>query len=259
MEPHSNVVFDEHSSNTPLLMEPVLKLASKYQMEELRKRIVFRVEADWPQSISEWHRFDTTPMPKAPSDATYTCPRSKTLILEPVSAIRLARTYNIPAILPAAFYHLSRLSIERSWNACCGSHAKLEAISDIRYKIGARWELATGDDFRCLLHGRRALETAAVHFCTDLQILSERYLEEIDKARSHDNRCRDVLNDMASVKYREKALAEPDIFRMSRTLREDIQSKLCRHCSLALLHLNGGPFAVAERGLWDGLYMFFNL
>jgi hypothetical protein len=76
------------------------------------------------------------------------------LFPEPASAIRLARERNIPTILPAAFYHLSRLSIENDWG-----RADMQS-EGVKNGCAAEWSLLTADDLRCLLTGQAKLSRA---------------------------------------------------------------------------------------------------
>ncbi|KAF8808346.1 hypothetical protein BYT27DRAFT_7097071 [Phlegmacium glaucopus] len=134
--------FKRLDPNTPSSVKRVLTLANKYGMENLRDRIVMHVEADWPQSL--WHREhldDHLP--------------------EPASAIRLARECNIPNILPAAFYHLSRLSIYD--NRCTSYIAQEVKTSEVSYEDlyhgnrTADWGILSSEDYMCLLRGKAKL------------------------------------------------------------------------------------------------------
>lgn len=72
--------------NTPLIAEPMLiarGLATNHEITSLRYPIVKRPTEDWPTSIVTW-----------------------------VEGEIIAKKYGVPTILHAAFYHLSRLSLE---------------------------------------------------------------------------------------------------------------------------------------------------
>lgn len=165
----------------------LLALASKYQIDGLRSRIVSRIEADWPLCLDEWDRFNRTGIAKLPAGETsLDCCRWDTLLLEPIAAIHLARTLDIPSILPAAFYLLSRIPVDHLWDGCCGAHCK-ELIRPSRLrgrKIGARWELADGSDFRTLVYGRRRLEksmeSARFTFRMTLFQLASKHIDDED-------------------------------------------------------------------------------
>jgi len=85
---------------------------------------------------------------------------------EPASAIRLARECDIPSILPAAFYHLSRLSIEDSWrNAHTSSINPVEPEVPHRHSFygnrTADWTILSAQDYICLLRGKAKLASVA--------------------------------------------------------------------------------------------------
>lgn len=113
-------------------------MANKYQVDFIRQKIVARLESDWPQTISAWERLESEISTMGDQEIAlgYSGSPSRPLTLdnalpEPASAIRLARDCNIPSILPAAFYHLSRLSIGDDWNIARGL-SKSEVLGLIR-------------------------------------------------------------------------------------------------------------------------------
>ena len=68
---------------------------------------------------------------------------------EPVSAINLGRSYNIPNILPAALYHLSRIKLSSDYYQMHTEPTRSNADSQQRLHAGlrsARWELLTAED-----------------------------------------------------------------------------------------------------------------
>lgn len=78
----------------------------------MRTRIVENIEADWPRDIQAWFEFHGSIEIKSRwwdlvciEEGTMTPVEYQ--VPEPVSAIRLATRFNIPSILPAAFYRLA--------------------------------------------------------------------------------------------------------------------------------------------------------
>ncbi|KAJ7228445.1 hypothetical protein GGX14DRAFT_345544 [Mycena pura] len=147
---------------TPLNVGPTLAMATKYEMDSLRNRIVTQLEADWPGSLPEWDRLETEVAGFTKEHTNETNLKVDDLYLderlpEPCAAIRLAMDMNIPKILPSAMYHLSRLSIHDDW---------LEARKDDRASLGldrtARWDLLEVSDFKLLLKLRETI--SEVHF-----------------------------------------------------------------------------------------------
>lgn len=106
---HSKLPHPRLHPETPFAVRAMLSMATKYQISYIRDCIVERLESDWPQTILSWDTLEgeierTT---EHSNVHWYTDDRFP----EPASAIRLARDFNIPSILPAAFYQLSRLNI----------------------------------------------------------------------------------------------------------------------------------------------------
>lgn len=78
------------------------------------------------------------------------------ILPEPASAIRLARDCDIPSILPAAFYHLSRLGIEHEWDRARrtpGEYTEFSQYYGPKQRT-AHWSLLDGDDMRRVLRGK---------------------------------------------------------------------------------------------------------
>ncbi|KAJ7284050.1 hypothetical protein C8J57DRAFT_1053191 [Mycena rebaudengoi] len=100
---------------TPILVRRTLAMATKYEMDTLRTRIVTQIEADWPSTLAEWDRLETEIGSLAIFDDDGVCLDRR--LPEPGAAISLAMDYRITKILPAAFYHLSRLSTTADWDA----------------------------------------------------------------------------------------------------------------------------------------------
>lgn len=129
-------------------------MATKYQFDRLRSRIVSHIETDWPQSLQEWDEYWAevkTQVDRYPHDPV-TCNNER--FLEPVSAIRLARECNIPSILPAAFYLLSTVPRSTNWEDYYPTSS-----AQIPFHVGgvARWKDAEVVDLLTLLQGQERL------------------------------------------------------------------------------------------------------
>lgn len=139
-------------------------MANKYQVEKIRRIIVDRLESDWPQSLLDWKRLeaeievmerDAWAHVEVPGDMVNV--HLDRLLPEPASAIRLAQECNVPSILPAAYYHLSRLTVEHDT-------ALVEKDTEsfvIRYGIEqrtARWSLLEKENLMHLLGGKSKIQ-----------------------------------------------------------------------------------------------------
>lgn len=138
----------------------MLAITTKYQIAQIRDRIVERLESDWPQTIFAWDALEgqierAKEYSKVLWDTDDRFP-------EPASAIRLARDFGIPSILPAAFYQLSRLNI-------ANDHARRRKEADIFNdddfdERTARWDLLNGDDLLSVMRGQEKLRDVARRF-----------------------------------------------------------------------------------------------
>ncbi|TFY54802.1 hypothetical protein EVG20_g9562 [Dentipellis fragilis] len=155
------------SPNTPLHVKPILVLADKYGVQYVRGPIIDQLERDWPQSLFDWDcleaeiesRRDVFNQHQASCELDDDYP-------EPGSAIELARQCDIPSILPAAFYHLSRIPINYDWD---NIHASWDDPPD-DYWVGrsARWDRLSKEDLLCLLQGRAKLDKYLDELCSML-------------------------------------------------------------------------------------------
>ncbi|KAA1475917.1 hypothetical protein DENSPDRAFT_764192, partial [Dentipellis sp. KUC8613] len=157
-----------YDPDTPMKVRPLLRAADKFQVDVLRDRIVAQLVSDWPQTIRQWDKLESEfkiRLETSVCDIWYDeyGPHVDDQFPEPVSAIRLARDFNIPEILGTAFYHLSRINIEHDWDASRGidKRGKPERVSNYHQRT-ARWYLMEKEDYESVLRGRYNLKTAAV-------------------------------------------------------------------------------------------------
>ncbi|KAG6377978.1 hypothetical protein JVT61DRAFT_14774 [Boletus reticuloceps] len=145
----SDLPWMPRSPRYPELITPILDLLRKYGIARMYAQIVRHLESDWPQTLNDWDKLEKEiTETKYYSDADRMDDHSP----EPAAAIKLAHRFDIPSILPAAFYHLSRLSIQDDWD-------KTHTDPSIRHptKRTAKWGLLSAKDFRCLLLGKAEL------------------------------------------------------------------------------------------------------
>ena len=94
------------SSDFPAIAA-VLRLSSKYLVEHLRQRCIARLDADWPSNIAGWDLRER----RSTEDHGRYVPRDH--CAHPILVIELALNMNLPSILPAALYDLSRYGPSR--------------------------------------------------------------------------------------------------------------------------------------------------
>ncbi|KAG9015947.1 hypothetical protein FRB90_004089 [Tulasnella sp. 427] len=163
--------------------QKVLPLADKYDMPRITNVFLPRVKNDWPKTLARWdlneaqiklisnyieHRRYT----EGDDDAGYV----DDVVVEPCSAIQIGKNLPLPQILPAAFYHLSRIppindeiNDERYWEHL------------IRGGRTADWEMLSPDDYLILIRGKSEIRTWVHRFAT-------RDGEAYWKAKSHETR-----------------------------------------------------------------------
>lgn len=103
--------INKYDPNVPLKIGSILRISHKYQLNCRRTPWRNLFVSAWPQSLKDW---DDTEQRFESMTANHTSKQIAAGVYtedhfpESASAIRLARDVDIPDILPAAFYHLSR-------------------------------------------------------------------------------------------------------------------------------------------------------
>jgi hypothetical protein len=135
---------------TPINVRRTLAMATKYEMEPLRDRIISQLQADWPNTLAEWDRLETEVAGLVREHKHGKSGMVDDLYIdeklpEPAAAIRLAMECNVPKIMPSAVYHLSRLSIDDDWLE------RRKDRTDLGYARTARWDLLEAADLKLVL------------------------------------------------------------------------------------------------------------
>ncbi|TFK48999.1 hypothetical protein OE88DRAFT_451274 [Heliocybe sulcata] len=137
-----------------------MHMATKYIISSIRARIVASLEKQWPRTLQEWiahearKRFLYEEWVRRDDEGRF----YDDLVPEPASAIRFARDFDVPSILPAAFYDLLLIDPKNDWDTCRRRGPAQEPSSPL--KDGdrtARWDLLSALDFRALMAGREKL------------------------------------------------------------------------------------------------------
>ncbi|PIL26926.1 hypothetical protein GSI_10064 [Ganoderma sinense ZZ0214-1] len=144
---------------TPIAVSPTIRIADKYLIDGLHKYLVQKVQDDWPLTLEDWDRREAEieVMRYAEYISGARPSSSKPLaqaVPEPASAIRFALEFGCPAILPAAFYQLSRTDVTDDWT---------DPVSySSNWTLPARWSLLEGPDLlRYLRGGKKLLQYVA--------------------------------------------------------------------------------------------------
>ncbi|KAG8983926.1 hypothetical protein FRB90_005653 [Tulasnella sp. 427] len=100
-------------------LSSLVRFSGKYMSDRLREVAISHIRLDWPSTLLAWDMIQAQLVPQTHQDLQE---ESKWLLLQdnredlqedpidPYTVIRFAREEDVPEILPAAFYHISRLS-----------------------------------------------------------------------------------------------------------------------------------------------------
>lgn len=108
-----------------------MKIAHKLQVDLITKHIVKHIEGDWPQTLDEW---DALCQPLAFWHSEGHQPKEE--LPEPIATIIFARTFDVPKVLPVAFYELSRRRYRHDWDV-----EHLRNFEKGGRRVAARWSL----------------------------------------------------------------------------------------------------------------------
>ena len=117
-----------------------MRIATKYQVDSICQAVKHHLEAEWPTSIEGWLRLTASKVSLRgiPHPLELFGPRRMLFERspEPASTIRLAVDFNIPSVLPAAFYLLSTLEYDDEWDATRngGPHSR-RRVQNSRFKL----------------------------------------------------------------------------------------------------------------------------
>ncbi|TFK50276.1 hypothetical protein OE88DRAFT_1596257, partial [Heliocybe sulcata] len=146
--------------STPSVVRPILSLAMKYDMESIKNQAIVRLVDDWPTTLRSWDALeDEIDALEKNWHKEHTCTSLHDCrdsldshLPEPVAAITLGRECAIPSILPAAFYHLSRLSMKWGPDGCVADQYQQSSMRFIG-KRTAKWKSLSSQDYYTLLVG----------------------------------------------------------------------------------------------------------
>ncbi|EIW80338.1 hypothetical protein CONPUDRAFT_73485 [Coniophora puteana RWD-64-598 SS2] len=250
-------MLTRYDPETPRKIQGILRLAKKYQITFLSDRLIKQFEADWPQTIPEWDRLEGEVMLCQTRRRTedleeHIPPFNDDIFPEPGSAIRLAREFHLTNVLPAAFYHLSRLEISCDRSAKEIDRGVAARIVEVQEEGGrtADWSFLTNGDLKCLLLGRERirqyLQGKATLSVFHVSLKEVNMCHRDCNAASLDSKLQSLARCTSDAMNDLKALVAED--------GEAIE-ELCPTCQR-----RAGEIATGLRmAIWDSLYEFFNL
>lgn len=234
-------------------------MANKYQVDNIRRIVLERLESDWPQSLSDWRRLEAeievmehdawTHVEDPASMVSLHLDRS---LAEPASAIRLAQECNIPSILPAAYYQLSRLTVEHDTASVEKDPESFVITHGIEQRT-ARWSLLEKEDLMRVFRGKVKLQEKFPS--TLLPSCSSIFSETEDRDQlcpMHLERDKGVF--IRSIWDKIEKASASDIFQgYQAVLKEIEQEKVCGNC------LQRARAQLDCQGIWHELPSIFGL
>ncbi|GBE86175.1 hypothetical protein SCP_0900520 [Sparassis crispa] len=109
---YDGMYFAQPSAGDFPAVAAVLRLSTKYMIEHLRLRCLSRLEADWPTTLVGW---DVRETQVTDSLGRY---KPRQGFPHPVLVIQLALEFGLDALLPSAFYDLSRYAPRKILSGC---------------------------------------------------------------------------------------------------------------------------------------------
>ena len=138
-----------------------MKLATKYQIDSLRSRIIDILHDSWPQTFEQWLRLQSEEeiMRKTHNEQLNNTVDGKFLddrLPEPASAVRFARDFDVPSVLPYAYYSLAGRHYMAEWYILRGDPKNRETLEATLLRT-ARWTVLEPIDLQIVLSLRERL------------------------------------------------------------------------------------------------------
>ncbi|TDL14656.1 hypothetical protein BD410DRAFT_180950 [Rickenella mellea] len=235
--------YKRYNPDMPLLVKGILTLATKYQFDTMRDRIIEQIKYDWPTTLHEWDAIETYNKHFWTSLNSGDIVNREIIQLEPAAAIEIAMLFDIPSILPAAFLQLFRTHPHSHWDNSELPHG---------YRLNhARWNLVSRDSLLRLMHGTRLLHSAVK------QVAESPYF-------GHDGCpqrcmtpliCGKFLERQFSILFRHSPNIEPFHALESLTAKISLSSELCPFCVGDIPNY----LRKQRKMIWDKLPIYFNL
>ncbi|KAF8121087.1 hypothetical protein EV363DRAFT_1366836 [Boletus edulis] len=235
----SDLPWMPRNPHYPELITPILDLSRKYGIDRIQAQIVRHLESDWPQTLSDWDKVERDIAAiRGDSDTD----RIDDYFPEPAAAIKVAHQFDIPSILPAAFYHLSRLSVLDDWDK---THADPSIDIQNPTRRTARWGLLSGKDYRCLLLGKAELANF-LRGCINPGDLRHSQTNRWESCAEGEEIWKDILD---------KCLQSADPLALLKSMKERKNSKRCQACVNTLT----AKIQVVRTQIWEKLGDLFHM
>lgn len=237
--------LNRFSRRTADRLEGVLSLATKYEVNCVRDRIVAYFEAFWPLTLWQWDALEKSAsylyrhLGEVNAEFGEDTDFLDDELPEAARIIRLGRKYDIPTILPSAFYHLMRLTIMDDEDR--PGRADLDTYLSDGNRT-AKWGMLEGSDFVCLERGRAKFREAFNH------VFKQRFIVK------KENCTRDCTSHVWGT-LEEECRQSQDIFgTLLRFVEGRGLTEACTYCQPRIRV----SIASMRQDLWDGLPVWFS-
>lgn len=136
--------FGDNDPDDFAIVSGILRLSTKYAMDSLRSKAIVHLNIAWPTSLKGWDLRED----KAHACDLASSTEHASLYPSPIDIINLARETNVPSLLPAAFYDISRYTFSQIF----------EPMDDelSRFRGAAAGGTLSSEDMRRLALGKEA-------------------------------------------------------------------------------------------------------
>ncbi|KIP07173.1 hypothetical protein PHLGIDRAFT_127803 [Phlebiopsis gigantea 11061_1 CR5-6] len=154
--------FSRFDPDIPAKLTNVMRIATKYQIDTVRRRIIDIMHDSWPQTFEHWLRYQSEiavlrTMHAGRDDGLVDGKSFEECIPEPASAIRFAQDFDVPSILPFAFYTLAGIPIHHDWDEMRKGNGHKRSANARTQSRTARWDLLDVQDYKKVMAYREAL------------------------------------------------------------------------------------------------------
>ncbi|GJE95290.1 hypothetical protein PsYK624_114730 [Phanerochaete sordida] len=245
--------------DAPLTLTPAMRLARKYDIDAVCKRIVDTLKESWPRSYEEWLCFRAEYAVRStmcnPLNKEF--PDSMPLwaqVPEPGAAVRFAREFDVPDLLPFAYYTLAGIGADDEWE-------RYTRDWSMPMSRPARWGLLGREDLVHVLQGREQLGRS-VEMLEHEWLSPARLKDTLEQARSGFREPCDYPEDDSQLVTMLKAVVHrpfpqcPDPLDVLESMYNiSKQWPLCSGCTHALKR----RIRDQQRKIWDNLHFDFRL
>ncbi|KIJ53541.1 hypothetical protein M422DRAFT_241776 [Sphaerobolus stellatus SS14] len=260
---HGTIPFKRLQRDTIQRVEGPLLLATKYEVDTLRNRIIALLEVDWPTTLEEWDGNEAEM--KRMLVTLEQAGNGDTLSEhwpEPASCIRLANLCNVPSLLPAAYYDLSRIAFDADINDDDFEEDSLMEPAPIDYDYrSAAFGLLSAKELRHLMYGKRALLRYCI--CVSFNMITtllKNHICPVPEAvfLTEDEACGASEAIEAAQIFENKSLAQYGAGGTDPLLILAQYSSTTALCNMAQANLKQ-EIKQQRRGLWDTIPSIFRL